>query len=117
MVLNGHGSTKYGIPFPVLARSAFGVRGANVPAIVRGLVACGWFGLQTSVGGNAIYALLNSTLNGALSAPVVAWLGLSITELACFFAFWIIEVVVILKGKRLLFLLTGAVIWLVRAFA
>ena len=47
MILNAHAGTKYGVSFPVLCRAAFGVRGANVPAILRALVACGWFGIQT----------------------------------------------------------------------
>lgn len=51
MVLNGHAGTKYGVPFPVLARAAFGTRGANVPGVMRALVGCGWFGIQTHVGG------------------------------------------------------------------
>ena len=55
MLLNGHAGTKYGIPFPVFVRSSFGVRGANIPALLRALVACGWFGIQTWVGGEAIF--------------------------------------------------------------
>ena len=58
MLLNAHAGAKYGIPFPVFARSAFGVLGANVPAILRALVACGWFGIQTWIGGEAIYAMV-----------------------------------------------------------
>ncbi|MFN9973709.1 MAG: cytosine permease, partial [Phycisphaerae bacterium] len=55
MTLNGHPGTKYGIPFPVLMRASFGTVGANVPALARALVACGWFGIQTWIGGDAIY--------------------------------------------------------------
>src|SRR5688572_2409055 len=58
MVLNAHAGTKYGIPFPVYCRASFGVLGANVPAILRALVACGWFGIQTWIGGAAIYTLM-----------------------------------------------------------
>src|SRR5580692_3483064 len=58
MILNAHAGTKYGIPFPVYARAAFGVRGANVPALLRAIVACGWFGIQTWIGGFAIYQML-----------------------------------------------------------
>ena len=57
MILNGHAGTKYGVPFPVLLRAPFGILGANVPALLRGLVACGWFGIQTWIGGHALYAL------------------------------------------------------------
>ncbi len=58
MLLNAHAGTKYGIPFPVLVRASFGVRGANVPAVLRALVACGWFGIQTWIGGQAIFSML-----------------------------------------------------------
>ena len=58
MVLNAHAGTRYGIPFPVFCRAAFGTRGANVPAVLRALVACGWFGIQTWIGGNAVYSIL-----------------------------------------------------------
>src|SRR6202022_5089341 len=58
MLLNAHAGAKYGIPFPVFVRASFGVRGANIPAILRALVACGWFGIQTWIGGQAIYSML-----------------------------------------------------------
>src|SRR4051794_40599087 len=58
MVLNAHAGTKYGIPFPVYCRASFGIRGANVPAMLRALVACGWFGIQTWIGGEAIYKIV-----------------------------------------------------------
>src|SRR5216683_6092378 len=58
MVLNAHAGTKYGIPFPVYCRSSFGILGANIPALLRALVACGWFGIQTWIGGAAIYMIL-----------------------------------------------------------
>ena len=58
MILNAHAGTKYGIPFPVYVRASFGVRGANIPAVLRALVACGWFGIQTWIGGQAIYSML-----------------------------------------------------------
>src|SRR5258705_8163199 len=58
MILNGHAGAKYGIPFPVFARASFGVRGANIPAMLRAIVACGWFGIQTWIGGFAMYQML-----------------------------------------------------------
>jgi len=58
MILNAHAGTLYGIPFPVYCRAAFGTVGANIPALLRALVACGWFGIQTWIGGNAIYKIL-----------------------------------------------------------
>ena len=54
MILNGHAGAKYGIPFPVFARASFGTKGANIPAMLRAIVACGWFGIQTWIGGAAI---------------------------------------------------------------
>src|SRR5437660_281204 len=64
MVLNAHAGTKYGIPFPVYCRAAFGIRGANVPALLRALVACGWFGIQVWIGGEALYTILAVYLPG-----------------------------------------------------
>src|SRR6202042_570663 len=58
MLLNGHAGTKYGIPFPVFARASFGTTGANIPAMLRAVVACGWFGIQTWIGGFALYQFL-----------------------------------------------------------
>src|SRR4029079_1729084 len=58
MILNGHAGAKYGIPFPVLARASFGTKGANIPAILRAIVACGWFGIQTWIGGYALYLMI-----------------------------------------------------------
>jgi NCS1 family nucleobase:cation symporter-1 len=58
MILNAHAGTKYGIPFPVYCRASFGVRGANIPAMLRAFVACGWFGIQTWIGGWAIYKII-----------------------------------------------------------
>jgi hypothetical protein len=57
MILNAHAGTKYGVSFPVLCRASFGTKGANIPAILRAIVACGWFGIQTWIGGTAIDAL------------------------------------------------------------
>jgi len=107
MVLNGHAGTKYGVPFPVLTRASFGIRGAHVPSILRGIVACGWFGIQTWFGGFAIYQLLNALLPsrmldgaevGFLATADVPFLGINGGELACFFVFWLIQVAVIYKG-------------------
>ena len=67
MILNAHAGTKYGVSFPVLCRASFGVKGANVPAMLRALVACGWFGIQTWIGGLA--------LNALLAAAWPAWSG------------------------------------------
>ena len=107
MVLNGHPGTKYGVPFPVLTRASFGIHGAHIPSVLRGLVACGWFGIQTWFGGFAIYQLLNALLPGReLNGETVGFLatadlpvlGINGGELACFALFWLIQVVVIYKG-------------------
>ena len=58
MILNGHAGAKYGIPFPVFVRASFGTKGANIPAMLRAIVACGWFGIQTWIGGKSLYRLL-----------------------------------------------------------
>src|SRR5580692_4800500 len=88
MLLNAHAGAKYGIPFPVLVRASFGVRGANVPAVLRALVACGWFGIQTWIGGQAIFAMLK------ILWPQVGGSGIWV----CFYAFWALNIFVIWKG-------------------
>ena len=98
MVLNGHPGTKYGIPFPVLARASFGVHGAHIPALLRALVACGWFGIQTWVGGSAIYQLVNGLAGGALETADLPVLGINTAEVVCFLFFWAIQVVIIARG-------------------
>jgi nucleobase:cation symporter-1, NCS1 family len=98
MVLNAHAGTHYGIPFPVYCRAPFGILGANVPAMLRALVACGWFGIQTWIGGAAIYKILVIYLPSLSSAPVVPGLGKNVAELACFLFFWAINMFVIYRG-------------------
>ncbi len=87
MVLNAHAGTRYGIPFPVYCRAAFGTLGANVPALLRALVACGWFGIQTWIGGNAIAQILGVFVPAVAKAPPIAALGISAPQLACFLFF------------------------------
>ena len=71
MILNAHAGTKYGVSFPVLCRAAFGVKGANVPAILRAIVACGWFGIQTWIGALALQALLTAAWPGWAAVPAI----------------------------------------------
>jgi len=97
MVLNAHAGTRYGIPFPVYCRASFGVLGANVPAMLRALVACGWFGIQTWIGGAAIYTILAVFQPGWADLPH-DYFGLNAAQLGCFFAFWAINVLVIYLG-------------------
>ncbi|MEV6758114.1 NCS1 family nucleobase:cation symporter-1 [Streptomyces sp. NPDC051214] len=121
MLLTGHAGPKYGIPFPVLARASFGLRGANLPALIRAAVACGWFGIQTWIGGQGIYVLLNQVFDGAWSDesriggyPWPLWL--------CFVLFWALQLAIIYRGMEALrrfenwaapFVLVGAVVLLV----
>jgi nucleobase:cation symporter-1, NCS1 family len=97
MVLNAHAGTKYGIPFPVYCRASFGVVGANVPAVLRALVACGWFGIQAWIGGWAIYKILSIYIPSWEAMPP-AFLGISLPQLGCFLFFWSINMLVIYKG-------------------
>ena len=99
MLLNAHAGAKYGIPFPVLVRASFGVRGANIPAVLRALVACGWFGIQTWIGGQAIYSMLRIVWPGAAQLAGGAWL--------CFFAFWLLNIAVIWRGIETIKFLEG----------
>src|SRR5229473_3613968 len=99
MLLNAHAGAKYGIPFPVFARASFGVLGANVPAILRALVACGWFGIQTWIGGEAI--------NAMVTALVPAWRDFHGGVWICFAGFWLLHVIVIMRGIRTIRFLQG----------
>jgi NCS1 family nucleobase:cation symporter-1 len=100
IALNSHAGTRYGIPFPVLARSSFGVLGANIPALLRGLVACGWFGIQTWIGGWAIYKLVEVLWPGIATLPQIlpAFVGLNTGEFVCFMIFWAMNVWIVLRG-------------------
>jgi NCS1 family nucleobase:cation symporter-1 len=92
MTLNAHPGTAYGIPFPVLLRASFGIRGANVAALLRGVVACGWFGIQTWIGGAAIHSTLAMVIGMDGTPDPIAGLGISLSQLGCFLAFWLINV-------------------------
>src|SRR5712671_6607882 len=98
MLLNAHAGARYGIPFPVFARAPFGILGANVPAMLRALVACGWFGIQTWIGGAAIYKILVIYFESLKSAPVVPVVDKNVAELGCFLFFWAINIFVIYRG-------------------
>jgi NCS1 family nucleobase:cation symporter-1 len=98
MILNAHAGTKYGIPFPVFCRASFGTVGANVPALLRALVACGWFGIQSWIGGNAIFKIFSVFVPSLAAAPVIASLGISAPQAICFLLFWAVNMWVIYKG-------------------
>ena len=90
MLLNAHAGTKYGIPFPVFIRAPFGVRGANLPAVMRAIVACGWFGIQSWIGGTAIHSML------VVIWPSVAGIGWLLW--ACFLGFWLLNMIIVWRG-------------------
>src|SRR5512144_59264 len=92
MILNAHAGTKYGVSFPVLCRASFGVRGANVPAMLRAIVACGWFGIQTWIGALALDALFTAAWPG--------WANVAGKTAIAFAIFWLIQVAIILKGTE-----------------
>jgi nucleobase:cation symporter-1, NCS1 family len=92
MVLIAHAGTRYGIPFPVLARASFGTVGAHVPAVLRGLVACGWFGIQTWIGGQAIHTMLRTAWPAWEGVPGGIWIA--------FFAFWLMNMYIVVRGSN-----------------
>lgn len=99
MILNAHAGTKYGVSFPVLCRAAFGTAGANIPAVLRALVACGWFGIQTWIGGTALDGLFTAMWSGwANLAGGAGLFGVGLHTWLAFFLFWGIEVFIIVKG-------------------
>ena len=90
MILNAHAGTKYGVSFPVLCRASFGVRGANVPAVLRALVACGWFGIQTWIGGLALHTLLTAAWPMWSTIPANIWIAFAL--------FWAVQAWIIVHG-------------------
>ena len=97
MLLNGHAGAKYGIPFPVLARASFGTKGANIPAMLRAIVACGWFGIQTWIGGESIYNLVRAW-NPTLAEIDTHSLFPQILPMCCFLGFWLLNMFIIYLG-------------------
>lgn len=103
LCLNAYPGTKYGIPFPVLIRSSFGTRGAQIPSVLRALVACGWFGIQAWIGGKAIYELAKIPLPEiARLAPGLrqTLVGINGGELVCFLIFWLLHMVIVWRGTE-----------------
>lgn len=98
MVLNAHAGTKYGIPFPVYCRAAFGTLGANIPALLRAFVACGWFGIQAWIGGEAIHKILSVFFPAMEGGAILPVLGISLSQFLCFLFFWAINMWVIHRG-------------------
>jgi hypothetical protein len=99
MMLNAHAGTKFGIPFPVYCRVSFGIRGANVAAMLRALVACGWFGIQTWIGGQGLYIPLKTFFPDVANSPQI-FEGANAAELGCFLAFWALTIYLIYAGME-----------------
>lgn len=100
MILNGHAGAKFGIPFPVFARASFGVKGANIPAILRAIVACGWFGIQTWIGGYAIYLMLKLWFPFLENLPSLFPTSFSLQTgpAITFLLFWLLNMYVVYLG-------------------
>jgi NCS1 family nucleobase:cation symporter-1 len=100
MLLNGHAGAKYGIPFPVLARSSFGVKGANIPAVLRAIVACGWFGIQTWIGGYALFLMLKLWFPSLATLPRIFpdSFSLETGPAITFFLFWVLNMFIVYLG-------------------
>src|SRR6187549_1658946 len=102
ILLNSHPGTKYGIPFPVFARAAYGTVGSNVPALMRALVACGWFGIQAWIGGEALHTLFSTLIPGWANLLGPGFLGHTTTAWISFLFFWGINIFIIYRGMDLL---------------
>ncbi len=102
ILLNSHPGTKYGIPFPVFARAAYGTIGSNLPALMRALVACGWFGIQAWIGGEALHTLFTTLMPGWPGLLGAGFSGHTTTEWLSFLLFWALNVAIIYRGMNLL---------------
>ena len=122
ILLNSHPGTKYGIPFPVFARAAYGTLGSNVPALMRALVACGWFGIQAWIGGEALQTMFKIIVPGWPTLLGSGFAGHTTTEWMSFLLFWGLNVFIIYRGMDLLravenwaapfvLVMTGALLW------
>jgi len=102
ILLNSHPGTKYGIPFPVFARAAYGTYGSNLPALMRAIVACGWFGIQAWIGGEALHIFFSALIPKwptLLGGPIG---GHAPTEWISFLLFWALNIFIIYRGMDLL---------------
>src|SRR5262249_25948150 len=102
ILLNSHPGTKYGIPFPVFARAAYGTLGSNVPALMRALVACGWFGIQAWIGGEALHTFFRTIVPRWPMLLGAGFGGPTTTEWLSFLLFWGLNVSIIYRGMDLL---------------
>ncbi|ATC25350.1 nitrate reductase [Caulobacter vibrioides] len=98
MLLIGHSGARWGVPYAVLARASFGWKGARVPAVARAIVACGWYGIQTWIGGGALLTLLGVIVGRKLEGAPLPLLGIGVGQLLAFFAFWGVQLLFVTKG-------------------
>jgi len=98
ILLISHIGARYGVPYAVAVRASFGVRGAALPALARAAVACGWFGIQTFIGGKILLALATLILHRPMEGAPIPWLGIHVGQLACFVLFWVLQLTFINKG-------------------
>lgn len=101
MLLNGHAGAKYGIPFPVFARASFGTKGANIPAMLRAIVACGWFGIQTWIGGESLYHLIRAWKPSLAEIDSVSLFPQTL-PMICFLLFWLLNMFIVYKGVEII---------------
>jgi NCS1 family nucleobase:cation symporter-1 len=122
ILLNSHPGTKYGIPFPVFARAAYGTLGSNVPALMRALVACGWFGIQAWIGGEALNTFFKAVIPGWSTLLGAGFGGHTTTEWVSFLLFWGLNIYIIYRGMDVLravenwaapfvLVMTGVLLW------
>ncbi len=101
ILLTAPPGTKYGIPCPVLARASFGTKGANIPAVLRAVVACGWFGIQTWLGGEAVRAFIDALWPGfSAIGGGASIVGLTLPSAITFFLFWALNIFIIYRGMN-----------------
>jgi NCS1 family nucleobase:cation symporter-1 len=101
MLLNGHAGAKYGIPFPVFARASFGTKGANIPAMLRAIVACGWFGIQTWIGGESLYHLIRAWKPSLVEIDSMSLFPQTL-PMICFLLFWLLNMFIVYKGVEII---------------
>jgi nucleobase:cation symporter-1, NCS1 family len=102
ILLNSHPGTKYGIPFPIFARASYGTYGSNLPALMRALVACGWFGINAWIGGEALNTFFNASIPRWKSLPDPLVFGFSLKLWLAFLIFWALNIFIIYRGMDLL---------------
>ena len=98
MLLIGHAGARWGVPYAVLARASFGWKGARVPAVARAIVACGWYGIQTWIGGGALLTLLGVIVGRKLEGAPLPVLGIGVGQILAFLAFWGVQLLFVTKG-------------------